>query len=142
MMAVPKFGDLTYRWALDNGPNQAARSALFFPVIVINLGVKLVQGGELILVLDRSGTSHMHALPFPKAESPFFCHPPISAPVGGELNTRYALRNIRNPYFFRLDSDIWAIRRWIHLLWKWIHLCVHLNLVDAPLRPLTKTVIT
>ena len=107
MMTVSKFGDLTYRWALDNGPNQAARSALF-SVVGIDLGVELVQGGELVLVLDGSGTSHMHALPFPKAESPFFCHPPISAPGGEELNTRYALRNIRNPYFFRLDSDTWT----------------------------------
>ena len=115
MVAGSTFGDLTYRWALDNGPNQAARSALF-SVVGIDLRVELVRGGEFVLILDGSGTSHMHGSPFPNAESPFFCHPPISAPGGEELNTRYALRNIRNPYFFRLDSDTWAIRRWIHLL--------------------------
>ena len=83
MMAVSKFGDRTYLWALNNGPNQAARSALF-SVVGIDLGVELVQGGELVLVLDGSGTSHMHGLPFSKAEWPFFCHLPISAPVAEE----------------------------------------------------------
>ena len=94
------------------------------------------------MVLDGSGTLHMHDLPFSKAESPFFCHPPISAPGGEELNTRYALRNIRNPYFFRLDSDRWAIRRLAHLLRRFAHPCVHLDLVETPTTPPTKTVIT
>ena len=141
MMTVSKFGDLTYRWALDNGPNQAARSALF-SVVGIDLRVELARGGELVLVLDGSGTSHMHALPFSKAESPFFCHPPISAPGGEELNTRYALRNIRNPYFFRLDSDTWAIRHLARPMRKPARTCVHLNLVDDPPTHPTKTVIT
>ena len=140
-MTVSKFGDLTYRWALDNGPNQAARSALF-SVVGIDLGVELVQGGELLLVLDGSGTSHMHALPFPEAESPFFCHPPFSAPVAEELNTRYALRNIRNPYFFRLNIDTWAIRQWARPVRKLARTCIHLNLVDDPPTHPTKTVIT
>ena len=140
-MAAFKFGDPTYLGALNNGPNQAARSALF-SVVVIDLGVELVQGGELVLVPDGSGTSQIHGLPFSKAESPFFCHPPISAPVAGTVVTPYALQDSRNPYFFRLDSDRWAIRRWIHLLWKWIHLFVHLNLVDDPPTHPTKTVIT
>ena len=74
-------------------------------MVGIDLGVELVQGGELLLVLDGSGTSHMHALPFPKAEWPFFCHPPISAPVAEDANTAKPLALGRNPYFFRLDSD-------------------------------------
>ena len=41
-----KFGDLTYLGALNNGPNQAARSALF-SVVLIDLRVELVRGGEL-----------------------------------------------------------------------------------------------
>ena len=106
-MIAFKFGDLTYLGALNNGPNQAARSALF-SVVGIDLRVELVRGGELVLVLDGSGTSHMHALPFSKAESPFFCHPPISAPVAGKVVTPYALQDSRNPYFFRLDSDTWT----------------------------------
>ena len=104
MTTVERYGDLTYLWASDNGPNQAAQSTLF-SVVGIDLGVELVQGGELLLVLDGSGTSHMHALPFPKAESPFFCHPPISAPGGEDANTAKPLALGRNPYFFRLDSD-------------------------------------
>ena len=131
MMAIENYGDLAYLWALNNGPNQAARSTIF-SVVGIDLGVELVRGGELVLVPDGSGTSHMHALPFSKAESPFFCHLPISAPGGGKVGAPYAPHGSRNPYFFRLDSDTWAIR----------HLCVHLNLVDDPPTHPTKTVIT
>ena len=138
MMVVSNFGDITYLWALDNGPNQAARSALF-SVVVIDLGVELVQGGELVLAPDGSGTSQMNALPFSKAESPFFCHPPISAPVAGRVLTPYALVHSRNPYFFRLDSDTWAIRRLVRPMRKPARSCVHLNLMDTPPTHPTKT---
>ena len=67
MTTVERYGDLTYLWASDNGPNQAARSALF-SVVVIDLGVELIRGGELLLVSDGSRTSCMHGSPFFKAE--------------------------------------------------------------------------
>ena len=104
MTAVERYRDLTYLRASDDGPNQAARSALV-SVVVIDLGVELVRGGELVLVSDGSGTSHMHGSPFSKAEWPFFCHLPISAPVAGTVYLLYARPYLRNPYFFRLDSD-------------------------------------
>ena len=139
-MAVKKISEMAYLGPVNNGPNQAARSALF-SVVGIDLRVELVRGGELVLVSDGSGTSHMHALPFSKAESPFFCHPPISAPGGEERFRLFGPRFRLNRPLSRLDIDTWAIRRRAPTLILKTPLCVHLNLVDtAPTHP-TKAVI-